>query len=181
MVPAVCENPDCRQVFWPILNIKEALNIRGGIARVSDACPYCKSSGIIPHGEYRVVRGETIGELLSEADLEVIRRGLGVVQDAVAGKIQLEDFLAKAKKLVPELSPLWDLLPKTKDQAYQFWMLVLVGLTLYFTVFPPQGEVQAPKEVTDAVESVRHETRVRTRKGQRKQRDKKHRRHRGDT
>ena len=71
---------------------------------------------MIPIGRYRTFEGRTFFKPRSMADKILLEKALHAAKKAARGEISKE----RAKEIAPEMSKLWDLMPKTRDQAYQF-------------------------------------------------------------
>lgn len=109
-------------------------------------------------------------EPTSKKDRGILERALGLARDAIDGKISAEKYQEAALERAPELSALWKLMPATKEQAYNFWMLVFMAIGLLQVTYqgcseqaPPR--ITVPKEIIDAIQLSRRDNLGDTRKG----------------
>jgi hypothetical protein len=162
LIPAVCENPNCRTVFLTENWIEVS---PGSSAFLSDShfgpCPKCGEWGLVPSGTYTQVGLSTLFEPLSNADRQLLENALQLATTAVNSDMSPEAFKDAAQQVAPELSALWKLLPTTKQDAYQFWMLVIAAIGAILLAYQvgaggPQ-QITVPKEIIDAIHAARRE------------------------
>ncbi len=157
--PAVCENPKCRKVFIvPVasLPIGSIIRMEGCKGR---PCPACGSWGIIPDGEYRnTSEVETLFTPRSWADRQFLKSALDLAMQGASGELSVEEFREKVTKEAPELASLWDHMPTTREELYQFCIAICAVLGILISIYhefrQPDGFAM-PKHAVDAVQSAR--------------------------
>jgi hypothetical protein len=160
MLPAVCDNPECRAVFFFESPVTQTANILGGVFRVREGCPRCHSDGTVPHGKYESVKDATVITPHSTADRDFLEKVFGIARHALRSDLPAEEIARQANLQMPELSALWRLAPSNQQEAVQFWMLVLAvigAILLAYQTFSEQAPVQIhlPADVVDAIQKAR--------------------------
>jgi hypothetical protein len=159
-IPAVCTNPKCRTVFFSTSGFAIP---EGGSSTLQKCkqgpCPRCGSLGLIPSGTYQNVAAKTLFFPRSEADKNMLENGLRLVREAVAKNMSLEAFREAAAKRSPELAPLWDLMPTSRQEAYQFWLTVIalvsaILLAIQTTRSASPQHLLVPPELLRAIQSA---------------------------
>lgn len=114
---------------------------------LSGPCPKCGSNGKIPNGRYNAF-GESLFAFLDNiSDADIIKKSIEVIKKRLTKGESPEQIIEQAKKEAPELQSLWDLIPKTRADAYTFIMLLLTLLTLIVTCFQT-FKSNDPKSIT---------------------------------
>lgn len=129
VVPVICQNPECGAVFV-------AIRIFGAAAPgaaidltncTAGPCPKCKATGFIPDGRYIVFDTGTAYLPSSLRDVAVLRRALRLLEGERKKNVNPEVIKRKAKKKIPELRSLWDLIPRKRSEAYTV-LAIMVAL-----------------------------------------------------
>lgn len=157
----VCKNASCGCAFIcdSIISVAPGATAHL-IATEIGPCPKCGGPGLLPSGRYELMGSRALFTPRSDADRAMLERAVGVVREAIAKDMGVDEFRRAAQRQSPELSALWNLLPESKSDAYQFWTIVLAALGLLLMAYqtfrdePPQ-QLMLPPEIVDAIQSAR--------------------------
>ena len=180
-IPAICDNIMCGASFFTNA-IGIAVGATTHIERCKTGpCPRCGERATIPSARYTNIGTGIVILPLSESDRTVLENALGIVKTALSSDMSVEDFKRQASQRAPELSVLWRILPDTKQDAYQFWLLVVAVIALFLNQGPPpRAELMLPVEIVDAIRQSRPDIRAgshsEAQKQQRQERKRKKRR-----
>jgi hypothetical protein len=159
-IPAVCLNPSCRTVF-----LSGGVSVIGSVTFLGNAlsCPKCGQLARVPDGRYTAVPSGTLYTPHSDADRRFLESALAAARQALDSAGSPEEAIRKAKEAAPELSSIWDRAPLTHEAFAAYLSIVLTALTLLLTAYSTlreqqPAEIQVPKEVIDAIESLRPST-----------------------
>ena len=140
-VPVTCTNPFCRLSFFlsGFLNLSgnSSVTMRG--CGTKGPCPRCGSTVTIADGVYRSVPlgGATV--LLN--DLSVLERAVDFLRVQQQKDQPTAITKQQANTEIPELSCLWDLLPKKRSEAY-----TVIGILITVLLFIITQCRQSPKD-----------------------------------
>lgn len=158
LIPAVCTNPKCGEVFFSTFGfaIAEGISVRLSECQ-QGACPKCRSLGLIPSGLYKNVGDATHFTARSEFDRVFLERALAAARKVVAGTATIEQAKIESPELKSLLSRLGDKLT----------LPVLIGLiTLALTIRrdfllqkPPEPAAAQPPRTELIVPEGLHELR----------------------
>lgn len=136
-IPAICLNPACNAIFPSQFNLTDPFIIL--VACDAGRCPRCGSKGRIPDGAYEIFGNDILAMLFNAEDETVINKSITLITQYIAGNRKPSEIIKKAKKEVPELQTLWDLIPRTRVEAYAFLTLLIACLQFFIALFPEKA------------------------------------------
>ena len=123
-IPAICPNG---HVFNSGIFVENAKNL--SFDGNSSKCPICGNWGSIPDGVYDIVDNSINflrGPKISRKSLTILKE---ILEDVRNKKVDILAVSGLIKEETPELKSLADILPKTRNDLYNFLMLLLAILT----------------------------------------------------
>ncbi len=126
-LPAFCDN--CEAIFDSGILAENSLNISFTNCK-SGPCPNCGGMGHIPDGVYNIV-GKTI-ELLTGPQRTVyeLNKLAELIKKTQEEHLSPEFFSKNIDRELPELSGIKDILPKTRNELYQFLIIILMLINI---------------------------------------------------
>ena len=149
-LPAFCDT--CGAIFPSGIVAENSTNISLSNC-AAGPCPRCGGLGHIPDGVYNFI-GNTI-QLLSGSNRSIneLNRLADLLRTLQEKKATYEETKQVISKELPELSSVADLLPKTRQDFYQFIALILSIITL-LVMLATSGENKPKVNVNQVVNYV---------------------------
>ena len=119
-IPAICES--CNAIFPSPINV--ASGASGTITDCTVPCPKCHATARILDGVYKTLNN-AVHVLLEHPDPNVLRRFIGVLQEARNREQHRDELANNIKNATPKLRRIGDVLPKNNTDFYAFVLMLL--------------------------------------------------------
>ncbi|MBP2625563.1 MAG: hypothetical protein H6Q68_274 [Firmicutes bacterium] len=125
-IPAFCD--ECGKVFSSGFNFSNSFNISFAGCQAGP-CPSCGGMGHIPDGVYNFI--DNAIELLQRPNrtVEELKILANILRKSRIKNSTIEQIKEEVATTVPELSPLTNFLPATRQEFYTFISIILTILT----------------------------------------------------
>jgi len=131
-IPVICSNNDCHLVFPGDLDMVNAINVTF-IDCASGKCPQCGSPGRILDGTYNAFENNIFATLRKTNDIVLLRRiAISLKKDLTKNKSP-QKIKNKLDQQFPKLKPVWDLIPDTRQDAYNVINIILAIIMMLMT------------------------------------------------
>lgn len=122
----------------------------------SGPCPVCGGMGHIPDGVYNFI-GNTI-QLLSgpRRTVDELERLANILRSSRENGSTLDEIKEKVQREVPELTSISDVLPRTRQDLYQFISIIISIITLIITL--SQSSNEKTVEINEVVNYIYQQT-----------------------
>lgn len=122
IIPAFCLNNNCRLVFPSGIALTNCKNIT--FSECSAVCPRCGSKGKIIDGSYYEFENKLFAFIFDSKDSALFNRITSTVKREISRDKSPKNIKKKLNKSFPAQRSIWDLIPGTKQEAYNFITLV---------------------------------------------------------
>ncbi|MFT5702450.1 MAG: hypothetical protein ACI8ZB_005370 [Desulforhopalus sp.] len=153
--PAICINPSCNTIFPSGFGFGGTSQYIGCI---SGPCPRCGGNGKIPDGLYKIINDNIYAEIKNVADLNLINRALELIRSDICSNKSHKEIKRNITEKVPELACLWDLIPRTRMEAYTIIGIIMATLTAFLapSSCSKSNEEHKSEVFNQAVQNVYH-------------------------
>ncbi|MBT2660588.1 SEC-C metal-binding domain-containing protein [Bacillus sp. ISL-45] len=158
VMPAVCDY--CGTIFSSGVFLENTMGTFKG--NKAGPCPKCGKMGHIPDGVFNFV--ENAIQILNAPERTVLelRKFTRILEDVSEQRIPQEELQNEVEQEVPELSPILDLLPKTREEkredykwAIEMLLQVLFALLAFFSSASEENAQGAQKiEVNQVINQI---------------------------
>lgn len=125
IIPAICNNPACRSVFFSDRVIAGPI---GSISNFHDCtlgpCPTCGSDGKIPDGQYRIENDSTRFTPRTPFDLQQLQLAIQIIKSGLRNNSKPEDIEEELERRALGASRLWTSIPKPIKNQKAFWNII---------------------------------------------------------
>jgi len=151
MIPAFCNT--CGAIFPSGIRADNCTNMSLSNC-ASGPCPACGGMGHIPDGVYNFI-GDTI-ELLSGPGKTVndLNKLAAILRHSQKKGLGIDQIKQQVQKEVPELASITDLFPKTRQDVYQYIIIILMIIGMLYPNALSDAKARiSPNEVIDQINS----------------------------
>ena len=123
----ICTNDDCQTIFPGDVDMVNAHNISFSNCH-SGTCPKCSSPGRIPDGTYDAFEDKIYAQLKSINDISFLKKITEAINKDIKRNKSPKNIKKTLNKKFPEQRLLWNLIPKTRQDAYSVINIILATI-----------------------------------------------------